>query len=153
MFLAGLALITDLLFLLLGGEYLATLLIAVPTDHVSIGSCYSQHTTRCQDLQYSSTLEPELVMHSWPGPVRENTSWDGTTVLSTRQCNESWLGRHYAGFYKDSRRACVSVSAWVDATTGQTQVFIQKSWPTCPWLVNEYLGPTFLNSRFRCYVG
>lgn len=144
-----LVLFLDTLFLLYGGEYLAEQMIPpLPTKGV-VSECYSQHTTLCKNIDYTTQYSPQDILSQWSTPIHQNENLDGTIVYSSQKCNESWLGLHYAYFHKRAGQACANMYAWVEKTSKVTHVLIQLSWSVCPYVVDKYLNQT-MNWYFRC---
>ncbi len=147
-----LAVFLDISFLLFGGEYLARQMIPpLPTIGI-VTECFSQHTTLCKNINYTTGYAPQDILVQWLPPIYQNKNTDGTIVYFSENCNKSRLGLHYAYFHKKPGYACASMYTWVENTSNITYVLIQISWSVCPAIVDKYLQQT-MNWYFRCNEG
>jgi hypothetical protein len=145
-----LALFSDVLFLLFGGEYLAEQMIPPLPINSVMSECFSQHTVLCKNIGYTTSYSPQNILGQWSTSIYQNENLKGEIIYHSKKCNESWLGLHYAYFHKRHEPACATISAWSEYNSNITHVFIQLSWSVCPDLVNKY----FLHAPyFRCFEG
>src|SRR6266511_4377746 len=145
-----LALFSDVLFLLFGGEYLAEQMIPpLPTNRV-MRECFSQHSVLCKNIEYTTSDTPQDILGQWSTSIDQNKNLKGEIIYHSKKCNESWLGLHYASFHKRREPACAIMAAWNENDANVTHVFIQLTWSVCPAVIYRYFphAPYFL-----CFEG
>lgn len=145
----SLVLFLDALFLLFGGEYLAKHMIPSLPENAIVSECFSQHTSLCRNIDYTTIYSPQDILAQWSTPIDQNENLEGNIIYSTKKCNEGWLGLHYASFHKRQELVCANMYAWSENNSDITHVFIQTSWSVCPYVVDEYLHQA-MDWYFHC---
>jgi hypothetical protein len=140
----------DLLFLLFGGEYLARQIMPpIPANSI-VSDGFSQHTVLCKNIDYTTHYTPQEILEQWSTTISQRDNLKGDNIYHSEKCNESWLGLHYASFYKKREPACAIVDAWSVKGSNETHVFVQLSWSICPAVVHKYFPYA---PYFQCFEG